>query len=325
MDHEYKKHLINNSIYQKHFYNDIFFILAHGSNLLNQFIVPEGYNFIHIQDIGHDLNNDVVRGINHKFKNDEFKPYLNYIINWETPEACHIQDDNVVDIIENMSQIDEPCLRTFYRSDSKSNPFKYIKHYPPGSTMKDVDFDFNSIFSSQPFEVNKDIRYTNSGILYYKTSIKNIKSKKFATREEFDSDIFKDSIINKNFFRESNYTKQLTQLLDYDYDKSIVGEKNILPKGTYFIMSCRSCDYLEDIESNILSLRQQSKDQQINWCNLIERNIGKYIDPSIQETELAPGHSGESKKSEDNEYISDKFYNQPIGMNKSRKYYIKYY
>ena len=288
-------------IFNENYYRSVYNISAHGNSDGREFVVPPGYNFIQLQDFGFELSDIISKNISNFLMKDENIPYLNYLINWRTPEACRINDfeDNRL-LLKEMNKRGIPIKPFPYRSPDYNNPFRYLKHYPPGSIIKNHQFDFTNTWKpdnlsiTSYFEVNKSVIYSSSGIIPIKNNNYNGETHIFSNRTELDEIMFKDSILKARYFIEKEYKSSLIDLLNIDNDS-----EPIVPPGTYFIMSCRSCTELDNPTDTIRwisQLRQQSNQKTKNWCQKI--HPGKEIVNSVQEYEL--NISGESKSQDAN-------------------------
>ena len=210
--------------------------------------------------------------------------------------------------------------------------------------MKNHNFNFTHTWNLETpyqggyFEINKDVRYATTGILPIKEIDYVDETRSFNDRNELDALMFRGSILPSDYFKSKNYLVSLIDLLDFDNNFSV----NVLPPGTYFIMSCRSCIEMDTPEETIKwvsDMRQMSNSISKSWCENI--HPGKEISISSQEYEL--GISGESKvedpymdtleglrelgdkitRQDDlaTEGISKEVMSKNIG---SRKYYIEY-
>ena len=110
-------------IYNLNYYKNVFYVSAHGQSDERQFVVPRGYNFIQLQDFGFRLENTIVKSIYNFFKREEITPYLNYIINWSTPEACRFNDpEKRQSLLNDMNHIGVPFRFFPYRSTEEKPP-----------------------------------------------------------------------------------------------------------------------------------------------------------------------------------------------------------
>jgi hypothetical protein len=284
-------------IYNLNYYKNIFYVSAHGQSDARQFVVPHGYNFIQLQDFGFKLESPIVKSIYNFFKREEITPYLNYIINWSTPEACRFDDPEKRQLLLNeMNHTGIPFRFFPYRSTEEKNPLRYLKHYPPGSMMKNHHFNFTHTWNPETldqggyFEENKDVMYSTAGILPIKEFDSVDGTRSFTNRDELDALMFRGSILPSDYFKSKNYKVSLIGLLDLDNNF----RDKVLPPGTYFIMSCRSCIEMDTPEETIewiSGMRQMSNSMSKSWCEDI--HPGKELSASSQEYELHI--SGESK------------------------------